>query len=56
MDENDAAQPVMRISETEAAVSDAVRRLRADARAQSELALSLHASLQAEKRQAAELQ
>ena len=33
-----------------------MRRLRADARAQSELAMSLYASLQAEKRQAEELQ
>jgi hypothetical protein len=59
IDENDAAQLVMRlgsVSETEAAVSDAVRRLRADARAQSELAMSLYASLQVEKRQAEEVQ
>ena len=65
MDENDAAQLGERdrsierlgsVSETEAAVSDAVRRLRADARAQSELAMSLYASLQAEKRQAEEVQ
>ena len=44
------------VSDTEAAVSDAVRRRRADARAQSELAMSLHASIQAEKRQAEEVQ
>ena len=55
MDENDAVQLVMglgSVSEIEAAVSDAVRRLRVDACAQSELAMSLYASLQAEKRQA----